>query len=66
MAEGLFDESDSEESSDEMSAVSHNPPVRRDDKKTEATRKKEKRVKEERKRLDQAKAERIKKSEVFR
>jgi len=60
------DAADSDDS-DEMSAnVSHNPPVRRENKKTERERKRLKSMKAEERRLAKLKTDKIRQSNVLR
>jgi len=58
--------SDSDESDETSANVSHNPPVRRENKKTERERKKMKLMKAEERRLAKLKSERICQSNVLR
>ena len=60
------DATDSDESEEMSANVSHNPPVRRENKKTERERKKMKLMKAEERRLAKLKTERICQSSVLR
>ena len=60
------EDADSDHSSDAPANVSHNPPVRRENKKTERERKRLKLVKAEERRLAKLKIEKMRQSNVLR